>query len=301
MSRKKKKIPVKLDETMTQCLGILKVLQGKQEAGPFLEPVDWELYGLTDYPEIIKTPMDLGTIQDKLESGKYLGSEAFASDVRLVWKNACRYNRPDSEIYVTADKLSKLFEKRFGKVKKTAPPPVAASPVAAVATVATPAATPGAATAAGDNKRRRPPTPSTAAGGAPSSTAQSSGGNGSSTPKQIPKESHQDRIKFSHLVNQLNPDELGQVVDRIHAEAPDALGEEDDDELEIEINVIPHALLLNLNAFASKCVSQHNTPTTPTAAATSAATPTATATASAAAVGGAPAASNNNNNKKRKL
>jgi hypothetical protein len=63
MSRKKKKNPVKLDETLSQCAQLLKILQGKTEASPFLEPVDWEFYGLTDYPEIIKNPMDLGTIQ----------------------------------------------------------------------------------------------------------------------------------------------------------------------------------------------------------------------------------------------
>ena len=35
-----------------------------------------------------------------------------------MWKNAMTYNRPDSDIYVTADKLKRLFERRFAKVKK---------------------------------------------------------------------------------------------------------------------------------------------------------------------------------------
>lgn len=29
----------------------------------FLEPVDWKALGLTDYPIVIKQPMDLGTIK----------------------------------------------------------------------------------------------------------------------------------------------------------------------------------------------------------------------------------------------
>eukprot|EP00462_Mataza_sp_D1_P023955 CAMPEP_0175139236 /NCGR_PEP_ID=MMETSP0087-20121206/10787_1 /TAXON_ID=136419 /ORGANISM="Unknown Unknown, Strain D1" /LENGTH=226 /DNA_ID=CAMNT_0016422217 /DNA_START=83 /DNA_END=763 /DNA_ORIENTATION=+ len=215
---------------MTQCSGILKTLQSKSEAVPFLTPVDWEYYGLTDYPEIIKNPMDLGTIQERLEGGKYAGSEPFAADVRLVWKNAQKYNRPDSDIYVTADKLSKLFEKRFLKVKKTggdpnaeaAPPPAAATPT--------------------DNKRRRPTTPSSNAAPAASVAAN----------KQAT-----DRVTFSNLVNQLTPEELGQIVDRIHREAPDALNDEDDDELEIEINAIPISLLQSLNAFASKCAANN--------------------------------------------
>ncbi len=32
------------------------------------------------------------------------------------------YNRSDSEIYVTAETLSKLFEKKFSKIKKTTQP-----------------------------------------------------------------------------------------------------------------------------------------------------------------------------------
>jgi len=31
-------------------------------AGPFLEPVKWQEWGLKDYPKVIKHPMDLGTV-----------------------------------------------------------------------------------------------------------------------------------------------------------------------------------------------------------------------------------------------
>lgn len=105
-----------------------------------------EFYGLTDYPEIIKKPMDLGTIQvraqvasnepfnmflavqKKLEEGKYNTPDKFAADVRLVWKNAMTYNRPDSDIYSTADKLSKVFERKFAKIKGANKPPGAGAP-----------------------------------------------------------------------------------------------------------------------------------------------------------------------------
>jgi hypothetical protein len=38
--------------------------------------------------------------------------------MRLVWKNSMTYNRPDSDIYDTADILGKVFEKKFAKVAK---------------------------------------------------------------------------------------------------------------------------------------------------------------------------------------
>lgn len=55
--------------------------------------------------------------QTKLEDGKYGGSADFAKDMRLIWKNAMTYNRPDSDIFETAEKLAKLFEKKVAKIK----------------------------------------------------------------------------------------------------------------------------------------------------------------------------------------
>jgi len=101
---------------MAECTEILNFLLTKKESEPYSAPVDWEFYGLTDYPEIIKKPMDLGTIKKRLDGAKYSDAQKFASDVRLVWSNAMTYNRPDSDIYQTADKLSKLFERRFAKL-----------------------------------------------------------------------------------------------------------------------------------------------------------------------------------------
>lgn len=214
MSSRKKKTPaVKLDENMNQCLGVLSFLQQRPEASPFLAPVDWKFYGLTDYPEIIKTPMDLGTIHAKLESGKYIDPESFASDVRLVWRNAMKYNRSDSDIYQTAEKLSKLFEKRFAKVKKSVVVPPS------------------------DPKSRRR--------------------------KQDSKVvSREDRVKFGQLVRQLTNEELGNVVEKIAKDCPNAVVEDGgEDYYEIEINAISPTCLLALNAFASKCAAANGSST----------------------------------------
>lgn len=118
MSARKKKKTVQLSEPLQKCASILKSMKEKHEAGPFLEPVDWEYYGLTDYPEVIKKPMDLGTVTTNLESGQYSTVEKFQADVRLVWKNAMMYNQPGSEIYTTAEKLSQAFEKKMSKIKQ---------------------------------------------------------------------------------------------------------------------------------------------------------------------------------------
>ena len=56
----------KMTEQMKYCSTILKELFAKKHAGyawPFYKPVDAELLNLHDYHEIIKHPMDLGTVK----------------------------------------------------------------------------------------------------------------------------------------------------------------------------------------------------------------------------------------------
>lgn len=56
----------KLNEQMKYCNGILKELFSKKHmsyAWPFYKPVDVEGLGLHDYLDIIKHPMDLGTVK----------------------------------------------------------------------------------------------------------------------------------------------------------------------------------------------------------------------------------------------
>jgi hypothetical protein len=53
-------------------------------------------YGLLDYPTIVKTPMDLGTVQIKLNNGQYLYVEDMIDDIQLIWDNCKLYNSPGS-------------------------------------------------------------------------------------------------------------------------------------------------------------------------------------------------------------
>lgn len=49
--------------------------------------------GLTDYPIVIKKPMDLGTIAKRLDGGQYSSLPAFSDDINQVWVNAFIYNQ----------------------------------------------------------------------------------------------------------------------------------------------------------------------------------------------------------------
>ena len=96
------------------CDGVLKYLLRHKHAAWFADPVDPVGMGIPHYAEIIKTPMDFGTIKGKYKGGRYASAEAFAADVRLVFRNATTFNTgADEPVHVAAVQLGAKFEERF--------------------------------------------------------------------------------------------------------------------------------------------------------------------------------------------
>ncbi|XP_076654022.1 homeotic protein female sterile isoform X5 [Halictus rubicundus] len=109
----------KLSEALKFCNEILKELFSKKHSGyawPFYKPVDAELLGLHDYHDIIKKPMDLGTVKTKMDNREYKTAQEFASDVRLIFTNCYKYNPPDHDVVAMARKLQDVFEMRYAKI-----------------------------------------------------------------------------------------------------------------------------------------------------------------------------------------
>ena len=98
------------EKNRASCSKTLKALMKNPAAGAFLVPVDWKGLQLPTYPKIVKHPMDLGTILQKLEGSKYASVEAFLADVKLVWSNARLFNLEGSDIYEVAGLLEEEFE-----------------------------------------------------------------------------------------------------------------------------------------------------------------------------------------------
>jgi SNF2 family DNA or RNA helicase len=72
--------------------------------------------GIFDYPRLIKTPMDLGLVKQKIEKGSYSSVFDAAEDVRLVWKNCMAYNPVGTEYHTLAERLSTQFEKKYSQL-----------------------------------------------------------------------------------------------------------------------------------------------------------------------------------------
>ncbi|KAJ8917153.1 hypothetical protein NQ315_012645 [Exocentrus adspersus] len=109
----------KLSEALKACNEILAELFSKKHssyAWPFYQPVDAELLGLHDYHDIIKKPMDFGTVKQKMDNREYRTPQDFAADVRLIFTNCYKYNPSDHDVVAMARKLQDVFEVKFAKI-----------------------------------------------------------------------------------------------------------------------------------------------------------------------------------------
>ncbi|XP_050331800.1 homeotic protein female sterile isoform X2 [Bactrocera neohumeralis] len=125
----------KLSDALKSCNEILKELFSKKHSGyawPFYKPVDAELLGLHDYHDIIKKPMDLGTVKQKMDNREYKSAPEFAADVRLIFTNCYKYNPPDHDVVAMGRKLQDVFEMRYANI----PDESVANAVAAVVAAA---------------------------------------------------------------------------------------------------------------------------------------------------------------------
>ena len=76
----------------------------------FRDPVDVDLLGIPDYYDVVKNPMHLTLVEQKLESGVYQDMKSAEDDVRLVFENGILYNGADSEVGEMATKMIHRFE-----------------------------------------------------------------------------------------------------------------------------------------------------------------------------------------------
>ena len=102
---------------MRKCLKILSLLKKHQFSFPFLKPVDPLALQVPDYFDIVKEPMDLGTVERNLRNGLYGMPSQFSSDVRKIWNNSFLYNAKGSDIYHMTITMSNYFEKLFSEVE----------------------------------------------------------------------------------------------------------------------------------------------------------------------------------------
>ena len=75
----------------------------------FAQAVDPIRDSCPDYLDIVKQPMDLGTVMHKLETDQYKSVADWKSDINLIFSNSNLYNAKASLLRLITKDLSDMF------------------------------------------------------------------------------------------------------------------------------------------------------------------------------------------------
>ena len=92
-------------------VSLFSELTNHPSAWPFAVPVNKE--EVADYYEVIKEPMDLSTMELKLENDKYDSFDQFLYDTKLIFKNCRSYNGETTTYFKNANKLEKFLNNKI--------------------------------------------------------------------------------------------------------------------------------------------------------------------------------------------
>ncbi|KAM3197347.1 hypothetical protein ACQJBY_072794 [Aegilops geniculata] len=221
---------------LKQCESILKKLMTQKFSHIFNVPVDVEKLNIPDYNEIIKHPMDLGTIKKKLDSGSYTSPFDFAADVRLTFNNAITYNPRGHAVHDMAIQLNKMFESRWKTVEKK---------------LVSAATKPHVEVDRADSKRRK--TPPVDRSGLSIDCVR---------PTEIvkPKMTFEEKESFGNCLASLSEDpELpGRIIDMLQQCIDNNTDQLGDEEIEIDIHALSDDILLELKKHVDKYLQERD-------------------------------------------
>lgn len=121
------------------CEEVLKEISGKKcwpQNQWFMEAVDPVAMNIPTYHSVVKQPMDLGTMSEKLQMGEYETAKDFKADFSLIIKNCIKFNGHEHAVSISAKELEKSFEKKWSEkaswlskhAQPSVPPTSATSP-----------------------------------------------------------------------------------------------------------------------------------------------------------------------------
>jgi bromodomain-containing factor 1 len=140
---------VKDSETSTSFLPITKPqqkylakslqnLRRTQAAAAFAQPVDPVALNIPNYLDVVKKPMDLRTMEEKLKTESYESIDAFVADFNKIVENTEIFNGRDHPVTKNAHIMKETFEKSMKNVPSrdvAEPPPPEKKMIAKVKTV----------------------------------------------------------------------------------------------------------------------------------------------------------------------
>ncbi|XP_064223258.1 protein polybromo-1 isoform X29 [Aotus nancymaae] len=110
--------PTYLKEILEQLLEAIVV--ATNPSGRLISELFQKLPSKVQYPDyyaIIKEPIDLKTIAQRIQNGSYKSVHAMAKDIDLLAKNAKTYNEPGSQVFKDANSIKKIFYMKKAEIE----------------------------------------------------------------------------------------------------------------------------------------------------------------------------------------
>lgn len=265
-------------DIMKMCASVLKKLQKLRGGQLFSKPVQPTADFIPDYFDVIRHPMDYGTVEKKLAQGEYGSVAEFERDMLLVFDNCIQYNGGDirsRDIVDIARAHRAQFEREFRRVAdkvredelKTADEKRQLEEGPKLA----------AAAARGDARdvevlqrrldalerqvERDKDASARAAGGAPAAPGGGPGAKGK-LPKPQPRDAEKrpmtldEKKKLSLNLGKLPGDKLGRVVEIVQEHDPALRAAES--EIELDIDSLGNEALWQLERYVANCMKSKN-------------------------------------------
>ncbi|KAJ3318392.1 hypothetical protein HDV06_003077 [Boothiomyces sp. JEL0866] len=109
--------PLLIKEQLKWIGTMIKNMKRRKGSHIFHNPVDPVALNIPTYFDVIKTPMDISTIEKKLST--YASAKECFDDFELMFNNCYTFNGQTSAVGIMASDLHKWFEKEWEKLPKT--------------------------------------------------------------------------------------------------------------------------------------------------------------------------------------
>lgn len=97
-------------------LRMIQNIKRTQSAANFNQPVDFVALKIPTYPDIIKKPMDLRTIEEKLKANGYSSVDEFTADFNQIVENTKIFNGPEHAVTKGAYNIKASFDKQMSNL-----------------------------------------------------------------------------------------------------------------------------------------------------------------------------------------
>lgn len=225
-------------DPLRRALSILRACKAHKWSWPFTLPVDPIALNIPDYFNIVKRPMDLGTIEQKLLNNEYADIWGFGEDVELVWRNCFLYNQPLSDVVKMGEAMKKYFDDKFKKLSEDVLNPQPIDSVQNEYIPTEPRSSP--------SLVSQPPKPK-----APPKKR---------TKKTVPVDSREmsfeEKKVLSENIEKLDPDQMVKIVQIIQLRAPRASSQANEQEIEIDLDKLDAVTLRQLEKFVYTCLNK---------------------------------------------